>query len=83
MIIDSIFQLLIVLGRNLTEFFEPVTELPFGLDPYVVQGVTLFKAFSQFFPIYNTVLSAFVIWLGYKIIKKILTAVPMAGRIME
>jgi len=43
------------------------TELPFGVDEYVVLGVGYFRAMADFFPPLYTVLAAFLIYFTFKI----------------
>jgi len=47
--------------------FPTVTELPWGVDNFVVSGVGYYKALMHFFPPFSTVLNAFLIYIGFRL----------------
>ncbi len=54
--------------------------LPWGIDSIFNQGVTGYKILSTSFPPFAVVLDAFLIYLGFKIIIRLLKAVPVLGK---
>lgn len=64
------YYLLIFFGNMLNlmfSFLPRVDELPFGMDGYLEQAVSTFKAFAEIFPPFEVVLQAFLFYLSFKI----------------
>ncbi len=57
--------------------------LPWGTDDIVSSGVAGFKVIAQSFPPFDIVLQAFLIYIGFKIILRLLKAVPILGRTLQ
>lgn len=57
-----------------------VDTLPWGMDTYLQQGVQGYRMLMIYFPPFETVLNAFLIYLGFKIIMQVLKAIPLFGR---
>lgn len=47
--------------------FPTITEIPWGVDSFLVNGVGYFKALMEFFPPLSTVFSAFMIYIGFRV----------------
>lgn len=89
MIVDIIFLAVIKVVGFFTQWLpaDPtsggVVELPWGLDEWVVIGVQGYKAIAQFFPPFNTILTVFLVYFGFRIALRILRAVPILGRTLS
>jgi len=57
-----------------------VTSLPWGLDSIISSGVNGYKEIASVYPPFNTILTAFLILLGFKIAVQLLKAVPLLGK---
>lgn len=56
------------------------TVLPWGIDTYLQQGVQGYRMLALYFPPFQTVIDAFLIYIAFKIIMQVLKAVPLFGR---
>lgn len=87
MIIQAILDLLISFIGFLTGWLpnsgDAVLKLPWGIDDLMVQGVNGYKILAEAFPPFNVVLSAFIIYLGFRIAMKILRMVPLFGKSID
>ena len=57
--------------------------LPWGMDDIMVQAVGSYKVLASAFPPFQTILAAFIIYLGFRIILKILKVIPFVGNTIE
>lgn len=71
MIISFIAQVFLSGLEFLFMILPEVDELPFGLDSTLVSGVGIFRSFMEFFPPFETVLVAFSIYLGFRILMSV------------
>lgn len=67
MIFFFIIQALIYIVSLFFAPFPTVEELPWGIDSFVSQGVSGFRYLMEFYPPFSTVLSAFILYLAYKL----------------
>lgn len=44
-----------------------VTVLPWGIDEFLVSGMGQFRSLMEFFPPFATVLSAFLVYIGFRL----------------
>lgn len=57
--------------------------LPWGTDEWFSQGITGYKILAASFPPMGVVFTAFLIYIGFKIVVQILKAVPILGRTLS
>lgn len=80
MIITFILGLIVAILNTITAVFPTVTELPFGIDSILVTGIGGYKAMASFFPPLSTVLTAFILYLGFRLMLKFFKIIPVFGR---
>lgn len=68
MIISFLLNAILTGLSVLFSLLPVVEELPFGLDAFFVSGVGGYKQLMAFFPPLETVLIAFGVYLGFRII---------------
>jgi len=87
MIFEIIMYGIIVLsdffGRFLPGYGEVPLKLPWGVDDYVALGINGYKVLAQSFPPMQTILNAFLIYIGFRIAIQLLKAVPILGRTLQ
>ena len=83
MIFYYFLKFLSSIGNMFGTFLPKVEVLPWGIDTYLQQGVQGYKMLALYFPPFQTILTAFLIYLGFKIILQILKAIPFFGRIIR
>lgn len=71
------------LGRYIPGYGDVPLLLPWGTDLWFQQGITGYKILAQSFPPMGVVLTAFLIYIGFKIAIQILKAVPILGRTLR
>lgn len=72
------YYLLLGLGTVLTALFSflpRVTVLPWGIDGWLSSGVGMFDSIVQGFPLFGTVMQAFLLYLGFRLTLKVLKLV--------
>lgn len=57
--------------------------LPWGTDAILLQAVTGYKLLAGAFPPFQTILTAFIIYLLFRIALKMLKVVPFVGNMIE
>lgn len=57
--------------------------LPWGTDSILLQAVTAYKDLAIAFPPFQTVLTAFIIYMLFRIALKILKVVPFVGNMID
>ena len=57
--------------------------LPWGLDSIMTQAVQAYKALAGAFPPFQTVLDAFIIYLGFRLVLKIIKVIPFVGNMID
>lgn len=88
MIVNLIFIAFIKV-LNLLTFWLPqeksgtVYLLPWGLDEIMVSAVSGFKAMIEVFPPFGIVFNAFLIYLGFKIVLRIVRMIPLVGKYID
>lgn len=83
MIAEIIFYMISSIIDLLTGFVghgEIPLHIPWGIDDFLVQGVTGYKILATVFPPFNTILVAFTIYLIFRISMRLLRGVPILGR---
>jgi len=85
MIIDALLQFLIQFGQELQNVFglSQITELPWGIDDVLTTGIGGYHALATYFPPLNVVMTAFIIYIGFRVVLMILRAVPFLGRTLS
>lgn len=83
MIVHTLFAVLNSIGDSLTVYFPVITELPWGIDSILLNAVLGYKKLSTYFTPLNTMLVAFVIYLGFKFSLIILRMIPFVGRAIK
>ncbi len=84
MIIDALLKLLIDLSDTLHNLGLPyIDELPWGIDSFLSSGVSGYKMLAEYFPPFQTVLTAFLIYMGFKVVLHMLAGVPIIGRVVH
>lgn len=71
------------LGQWLPGYGELPLKLPWGTDDWISQGITGYKILAQSFPPMGVVMKAFLIYIGFKIVIRLLKAVPILGRTLS
>jgi len=79
MIFSGIFAIIVIFRSLIFSPLPTVTTLPWGTDAYVVQGVQLFRLLAGFFPPFATLLTAFLLYLGFRL-SMILVKFFLGGR---
>lgn len=81
-----IFSVVNVIGF-FTQFLPGAGEiplkLPWGIDDIFVQAVTAFKTLAAAFPPFNTILTAFIIYISFRVIVKIIKVIPFVGNTID
>lgn len=67
MIIYFILQFIIVVVGLAFVALPEVLVLPWGLDEFMISGVSGFRSLMEFFPPFGTVLTAFLVFIGFKL----------------
>ena len=57
--------------------------LPWGTDAWFSEGINGYKVLAQSFPPMGVVLSAFLIYIGFRIALRLLKGVPILGRTLS
>jgi hypothetical protein len=58
-------------------------KLPWGIDDIVVSGVQGYKVLAQSFPPFQTILTAFTIYISFRIILRLMRAIPFVGNTLD
>ena len=84
MIVDAILSMMIDFGTELHTLGLPyVTELPWGMDSVVSSGISGYKGLADLFPPFETILTAFLIYIGFRFLIQVLKGVPFLGRMLS
>lgn len=75
--------MLTAIGIAFGTFLPKVETLPWGVDEYLQQGVQGYRLLMIYFPPFETVLTAFLIYIGFKILMQILKSIPFLGKIIR
>jgi len=67
MITYLILTVLISLVGVIFSLFPTIEELPWGVDSFLVQGVGGYKLLATLFPPLSTLMTAFLIFVGFKL----------------
>ena len=68
------------LGQFLPGYDTVPLQLPWGTDVWISQGITGYKILAQSFPPMGVVMTAFLIYIGFKIAVQLLKMIPIIGR---
>lgn len=82
-IIYAVTQVITFFGQFLPGAGEVPLKLPWGIDDIVVSGVTGYRILASSFPPFQTVLTAFIIYLSFRIIMRLLKVIPFVGNTIE
>jgi len=82
MIIDAILEFVLELFNQLRVFLHLsiISELPWGIDSVLVSAVGGYKALAVFFPPLTVILTAFILYLSFRVILMVLKMIPFIGR---
>lgn len=83
MILATLLDMITQLGNELSSILPIIEELPWGMDAVITNAVGGLKYLSIYLPFLNTVLTAFIIYLAFRIVLKVLRAVPFLGRTLD
>lgn len=83
MLINFILQLIVSFLAMLLSRFPTITTLPFGIDEILVTGVGGYRALAVIFPPLDIVLTAFLIYLGFRIGLRIFRMLPVFGKLIH
>lgn len=83
MIFYYFLKSLTAIGIMFGTFLPKIDTLPWGIDGYLQQGVQGYRMLALYFPPFQTVLDAFLIYIGFKILMQILKAIPFFGKIIR
>lgn len=83
MIFYYFLKSLTAIGILFGKYLPKVDVLPWGIDGYLQQGVQGYKMLMIYFPPFETILNAFLIYIAFKILMQILKAIPFFGRIIR
>ncbi len=85
MIIDAIIRFMTDLGGIISSLLHlnTVDALPWGTDSFIVSGVSYFKLLTQYFPPFQTVFDAFLIYLGFKVLVMFGSGIPVIGHMLK
>jgi len=67
MIITLLIRVFLMVFAGILRIFPQVTELPFGIDSYMVLASGYFHRVMTLVPLLSTVMSAFLIYFGFRI----------------
>jgi len=83
MIITAFLEVFIAILNTLLTFggLLTVSEMPLGTDTYFVNAVGYFKTVAGFFPPLQTLLTAFIWYIGFLITLRLLALVPIVRHI--
>lgn len=87
MILEIVFWLLMEI-MSLFTFWLPNSGdvpllLPWGIDNILVSGVGGYRMLMTVFPPFGTILSAFLIYFGFKIVIRLLRMIPIIGKTID
>ena len=57
--------------------------LPWGTDAILTQAVQAYKVLAGAFPPFQTILDAFTIYIGFRIIMRVLKVIPFVGNMVD
>lgn len=83
MIITIILQLVESIIKWLNTFLPPVQSLPWGIDSVLVSGVGYVRYITVYFPPLGTLISAFLIYIGFIFLFKIIGLIPIVRNILN
>lgn len=64
LILDTLVEIVNLIFGTLG---DPITELPLGMDNFIVSGIGYVNSFKVIFPPFDIILTAFYWYLGYKV----------------
>lgn len=67
MIIFFIIQLVILIISLFFAPFPTISELPWGIDTFLSNGMSYYRQLMVYLPPLSTVLSAFLIYIGFRL----------------
>lgn len=80
MIIYALINVLVWILSVFTIWFPVVTQLPFGLDSYFQSAFSVIYVLAEYFPPLQTVITAFIIYIGFRILLFIVKILPFIGK---
>jgi hypothetical protein len=57
--------------------------LPFGIDDYLITGMGYIRFITVFFPPLGTLITAFLVYLGFILSLRLAKIIPIIGRIIK
>jgi len=82
-IIYSVTQVILFFAQFLPGAGIVPLKLPWGIDDIMVQAVTSYKFLASAYPPFQTVLQAFIIYISFRIVLKIVKIIPFVGNMIE
>lgn len=83
MLVYILLQFPIMMIGLITQWFPVVTELPFGIDTYLVTGFSNFLYVASQIPPLGLMYSAFLWVLAWKIGLAFFRMIPIVGRLLR
>jgi len=67
MIIFFVLTFILTIVSFIFAPFPTISELPWGIDSVMVSGVSGFKYLAELYPPFSTVLTAFLVYIGFRV----------------
>jgi hypothetical protein len=80
MIITILLTIIIAVFQVFFNFMPVVTELPYGIDAILVEGMGYLSFLMEVFPPLSTMLTGFIVVLGFKLGMMVVKMIPFVGR---
>lgn len=82
MLLWLLAQMPITLLNALTSWLPKVTELPMGLDAILIQGMGYLLFLFDFFPPLQTLYTAFLVVMSFKLALKVFAMLPIVRHLL-
>lgn len=83
LIIYSLIQVVGLLTGFLPNSGEVPLKIPYGIDEILLQGIGGYNMLSTYFPPFQVVLTAFLIYFGFRLALMIIRAIPILGKTIQ
>lgn len=83
MITQTLFSAIFGLFGFLLSSLPQVTTLPWGIDSILVGAMGTFRALMALFPPLQVVFTAFMFYIGFRLLLKLLKMIPMFGKAFD
>lgn len=82
-IIYSVVQVVTFFTQFLPGAGQVPLKLPWGIDDIMVQAMGAYHVLANAFPPFSTILTAFTIYISFRIIVKVLKVIPFVGNMLS